>query len=319
MITAQAKGERIDSGIVGDASKLIADLACNPNPHNRYQIAQLVGFTVNELVKPVTDWMSQVGDVKTVGYGEKAAFKIRQDGIKAFIQAKGSTTARSKIAHKQVTMDTISVSARPVINLLELKTGRVQMSDLIRDAAYEMQAAEIGYIQKVLQDAVATWATPFYGTGAGVLKAVLNPMIQYWMRSGGVALLGDIAVISKLAELTGFTASATQQQFSQSVIDEVMRTGVIGSYYGAKVVNMVNPYMGDNLTPQIDTSMLYLLPTSAATDTRPLKIVIEGDLQSTEDTNIDDMTYEVRLDQFFGAGVVIGKTPAMSVYKDTSI
>ena len=301
-----------------EAGKLIADLASNPNPHNRYQIAQLVGYTVNELVRPATDWLQQVADLKQVGYGEKAAFKIRMEGITAMIQAKGATTARSKIAHKQVTLDTISVSARPVINLLELRTGRVQMSDLIKDASEQIQAAQIGYIQKVLHDAAASWTTPFYGAGAGVIKNVLNPLIQHWMRMGGVALVGDIATISKLTELTGFTASATQQQFSENIIDEVMKTGLIGVYYGAKVVNLVNPYLLDNLTPQIDTKKLYVIPTSAAQDTRPLKVVLEGDIQATEETHIDDLTYEVRLDQFFGAGVIIGKTPAMSVYTDTS-
>ena len=92
------------------------------------------------MVKPSTNWLAQVADTKYVGYGEKAAFKVKQEGIRAFIQAKGATPARSKIAHKQVTLDTIAVSARPVINTYELKTGRVQMADLIRDAANEMSS-----------------------------------------------------------------------------------------------------------------------------------------------------------------------------------
>ena len=167
-----------------------------------------MGFTVNEMVKPSTDWLNQVADTKWVNYGEKAAFKVKQDGIKAFLQAKGATPARSKIAHKQVTLDTIAVSARPVINLYELKTGRVQMADLIRDAAYEMS---IEYIQSVLHTAAANWSTPFYGTGTGIVKTVLNPMIQHWMRTGAVALLGDIAIVSKLAEQTGFTSATSTQ------------------------------------------------------------------------------------------------------------
>ena len=256
--------------------------------------------------------------MKRVGYGEKAAFQIKMDGIKAFIQAKGSTPARSKIAHKQVTLDTIAVSARPVINLYELKTGRVQMSDLIRDAAGEMTTKQIEYIQSVLHSAADNWSSPFYGTGSGIVKTVLNPMIQHWMRMGAVTLLGDIAIISKLAEQTGFTASTTTQQYSGSLIDEVMRTGVIGSYYGARVVNLINPYLGDNVTPIIDTKRLYVLPSGASADMRPLKVLYEGDVQSTESTNIDDLAYEVRLDQWFGAGIVIGKTPTMSVYVDSS-
>lgn len=281
-------------------------------------IGQLVGFTVNEMTKPQSDWLNHVADVKHVGYGEKAAFKVKMDGIQAFIQAKGATPARSKIAHKQVTLDTIAVSARPVINLYELRTGRVQMADLIRDASNEMTTKQTEYIQSVLHTAAENWATPFYGSGSGIVKTVLNPMIQHWMRTGAVSLLGDIAIVSKLSEQTGFTAATTTQQFSPAVIDEVMRTGVIGSYYGAKVVNLVNPYLGDNVTPAIDTKRLCILPSGASSDMRPLKVLYEGDVQSTESTNIDDLAYEVRLDQWFGAGIVVGKTPTMSVYTDTT-
>lgn len=277
-----------------------------------------MGYTVNEMTKPQTDWLNQVADVKRVGYGEKAAFRTKLEGVTAFIQAKGGTPARSKVAHKQVTLDTIAVSARPVINMYELKTGRVQMADLIRDASYEMHTKQIQYIQQVLNAAAASWASPFYGTGSGIVKSVLNPQIQHWMRTGAVTLLGDIAIVSKLADETGFTAAAGTQQYSPSIIDEVIKTGVIGVYYGAKVVNLVNPYLSDNVTPVIDTKRLYILPSAASVDMRPLKVLYEGDVQSTESTNIDDLAYEIRLDQFFGAGIVTGKTPAMSVYVDST-
>ena len=318
LLAAQARYEKVDSDQAERASKLIADLAADPNPYNKYQIAQLIAFTVNEMVKPTTDWLTQVADTKYVGYGEKAAFKIKQDGIRAFIQARGATTARSKVSNKQVTLDTIAVSARPVINNYELKTGRVQMADLIRDAAQEMSNKEMQYIQSVLDTASSSWATPFYGTGSGIVKATLNPMIQHWMRTGAVSVLGDIAIISKLAEQTGFTAATATMQFSPNIIDEFMRTGLIGTYYGAKVVNLVNPYQDDNVTPVINEKKLFILPSAASADMRPLKVVFEGDVQFIDSTNIDDLSYEVRLDQFFGAGVVIGKTPCMSVYTDSA-
>lgn len=192
------------------------------------------------------------------------------------------------------------------------------MADLIRDASYEMNVKEIQYIQSVLHSAADNWSTPFYGAGTGIVKSVLNPMIQHWMRTGSVTLLGDISVISKLAEQTGFTAATATQQYSPSVIEEVMRTGLIGTYYGARVVTLVNPFLNDNVTPLIDTRRLYVLPSAASSDMRPLKVVYEGDVQSTESTNIDDLAYEIRLDQWFGAGIVTGKTPTMSVYEDES-
>ena len=63
---------------------------------------------------------------------------MKHEGIRAYIQAKGATTARSKIAEKALTVDTVSVSARPVINFVELRNG-MQMSTLIRDASYQME------------------------------------------------------------------------------------------------------------------------------------------------------------------------------------
>lgn len=59
-----------------------------------------MGYTVNEMIKPQTDWLTHVADVKRVGYGEKAAFRTKLEGVTAFIQAKGATPARSKIAHQ---------------------------------------------------------------------------------------------------------------------------------------------------------------------------------------------------------------------------
>ena len=99
----------------------------------------------------------------------------------------------------------------------------------------------------------------------------------------------------------------------------MIRTGVIGVYYGAKVVNLVYPYLSDNVTPVIDTKRLYILPSAASADMRPAEGALRGRRPSpTESTNIDDLAYEVRLDQWFGAGVVTGKTPAISVYVDSS-
>lgn len=275
-----------------------------------------MGFTVNELLQPRVDWVEHIADVKNIGFGDRATFRIKEDGLKAFIQAKGATTARSKIADKQVDMGTIAVSVRPMINFVELKTGRVQMSDLIGDATTKMEYAMLAYFQRVLEAAVTTWAEPFFGTGTGLVKATLNPMIRHWSRLGGAAILGDVELTSQFAELTGFTASTTTQQFSPSIIEEYNRSGMIGTYLGCNVVNLVNPYQGDGLTPLVNTKLLYILPTGLDVSSRPLKIVYEGDVTATEAQNIDDLTYEIRLDRFFGAGVILGKNPTMSVYED---
>lgn len=319
VLVAQARGERIDSQVAENAAALINDLVSDMNPHNRYQIAQLVGFAVNEINKPKMNWLDTIADTKHVGYGDKAQFKVKQEGVRAYIQAKGATTARSKIAHKTMSLDTVAVSARPVLNTVEMKAGRTSMAELILDASYQMEMKQLGYIKKVLNDAYAQMASPYYGAGAGIVPETLNPMLVHWTRMQGAAILGDIEIIGKLGELTGFRAAADSKQFANDLILEQNRAGYIGTYKAAKVVNLINPYVDGTDTPALDTNKLYILPTAIDAGMRPLKVVFEGDVQSMEATNIDDLSYEIRLDQYFGAGMAYGDRPYMSVYEDTSI
>ena len=120
--TAAARHERIDSKVREDADKLIKDLASDPNPNNKYQISQLVKFAVNDIVKRDTNWLDMIADTKRVGFGDKAEFDVKLPGVRAFIQAKGATTPRTKDSRKGFTMETISISARPFINIVSCRT-----------------------------------------------------------------------------------------------------------------------------------------------------------------------------------------------------
>ena len=47
VLVAQANNERIDSQVASDAEKLYAELYNDPNPMNKYRLAQLITFAVN--------------------------------------------------------------------------------------------------------------------------------------------------------------------------------------------------------------------------------------------------------------------------------
>lgn len=318
---AAARNERIDSEVRANADKLIKDLAYDPNPNNKYQIAQLVKFAVDDIVKRDTNWLDQLADTKHVGFGEKAEFDVKLPGVRAFIQAKGATTPRSKNAYKRVTLETISVSARPVVNIVELQNGLANAADLINDASYQMECAMYGYIQDVLTTAAATWAAPYYGGGSGLVKGTLDPMVMHWIRvGGGAAIFGDIAENTKLATLTGFAANTSTQQFAGNIINEQNQNAVIGTYLSAKVVNLMNPLKEDGTDGFVfNAKKLYIVPTGVDAGMRPLKVVFEGDIFSNEATNIDDLTWEIRLDQYFNAAIAKGVRPYMSMYADSSV
>jgi len=148
--TAAARHENIDSKVREDADKLIKDLASDPSPNNKYQISQLVKFAVNDIVKRDTNWLDLIADTKRVGFGDKAEFDVKLPGVRAFIQAKGATTPRTKDSRKGFTMETISVSARPFINIVELQNGLANAADLINSASYQMEVAINRHVQSVL-------------------------------------------------------------------------------------------------------------------------------------------------------------------------
>ena len=108
-------------------------------------------------------------------------------------------------------------------------------------------------------------------------------------------------------------------QFSPSVIDEFNNTGRIGTYKGAQIVQTVNPYLPDDVTPVLNISKLYIVPTTMNTDARTLKVVEQGGVISVENTSINELTYEVRMDEHFGAAVVYGVQPTVSVYYDSTL
>lgn len=314
---AAARHERIDSKVREDADKLIKDLASNPNPNNKYQISQLVKFGVNDIIKRDTNWLDLVADTKRVGFGDKAEFDVKLPGVKAFIQAKGATTPRTKNSRKAFTMETISVSARPFINIVELQNGLANAADLINDASYQMEVAINQYVESVLKQAAPNWSANYYGTGTGIVKATFDPMVIHWARtSGGAAILGDIAILNKLAPLTGFTPTTnTNTQYANEIILEQNQNIYLGTYMGAKTIGLVNPFVEDGTDDVVfDTDKLYILPVGIDAGMRPLKVVFEGDVFSTEATNIDDLSWEIRLDQYFNAGIAYGDRPYMGVY-----
>ena len=314
VLAAQQRNERLDSAVVSEADEICNELVKDLSPQNAHKIAQTVAYTVTELQEKELDFLGRVADQKNIGYGDKAAFNVKTRGVHAVIQAKGSTTPRSYVAGKQVLVGTKEISARPAITVYDLRTGRVQMGDLIREANREMTNKKLGEIEGVLHTAIANYSTPFYATGTGVNKAALDAQLAYFRRLGPVSILGDLSAVGQLAPLTGMAMNNTTNQFSTNLIDEYNNNGVIGNYLGCDVIAMTNTYEAGSTTPVLNPDWLYLLPGGVSGDMRNLKVVNEGPVSAFSSQNIDDLAYEIRLDQWFGAAFVTGELPTIGAY-----
>lgn len=316
VLADQARGERVDSANAEEAAQIISELAQDLTPDNRHQIAQTIGFTVQELQQKSLNFLDLIADQKTVGYKENAAFNVKTRGIKAYWQAKGSTTARSYVAGKQILVETDEISARPAINIVDLRSGRVNMADLIRQANQEMTNKKLMKVEAALHAAVQNYSTPFYGTGTGIDKTVLDTELNYFRRLGPVTILGDIAAVGQMASLVGMQMDGNGTYMSRSgdALNEYNNNGYIGKYLGANVLSMDNTYEAGQTTPILSPDWLYIIPGNVQGDYRNLKIVNEGAINAVEAQDINDMVFEVRLDQWFGAAFVAGETPTIGAY-----
>ena len=313
VLASQARYQTVAQDQADEAEQIIAELAQDMSPENRHQIAQIIGYTVNDMQQGALDFLNVVADQKNIGYGDKAAFNVKTGGIKAYFQAKGSTTPRSFVSGKQILVDTEEVSARPAINLIDLRTGRVKMADLIREANREITNKKIKKVEQVLHAAVQNFATPFYGTGTGVDKAVLDKQLAYFRRLGPVSIIGDIEAVGKMAGIVGM-AMGDQMQRSDAMINEYNENGFIGKYMGCNVIALANACEEGSTEPILNPNWLYIVPGNMSSEGRNLKIVNEGGMNSFEAQDINDLVFEVRLDQWFGAAFVTGKLPTIGGY-----
>ena len=288
----QANRKRVDSNDVQQASEIITEQTKDLNPANRHQIAQTIAFTVDEMQQGSQNFLETIADIKNIGYGDKAVFNMKTGGIKAYLQAKGATTARSYVTDSQVVVDTMEVSSRPAINIVDLRAGRVNMADLIREANREMTNVKLAHIEKLFHDSMDDFATPFYGTGTGIVKATLDEQLNYFRRLGPVSIIGDIAAVSQLQGITGMASYAGDVLLvnpSDNMIDEANNNGFLGRYNGANVIVLNNTYFQGTTTPVLNPDWLYIIPAGLGADMKNLKIVNEGPVNAFESQNIDDM------------------------------
>ena len=308
----------MDSGDAEQAAEIMQELVKDLSPANRHQIAQTLAYTVDEMQQGSLNFLENIADIKNIGYGDKAVFQMKTGGIKAYLQAKGSTTARSYVTDRQVTVDTMEVSARPAINVVDLRAGRVNMADLIREANQEMTNIKLAHVEKLLHDAMDDYSAPFYGTGTGIVKATLDDQLNYFRRLGPVTILGDNAAVSQLNGITGMATNAGGILLvnpSDNMIDEANNNGFIGRYNGASIIALQNAYFEGTTTPVLDVDWLYIIPSGISADMKNLKLVNEGSVNAMESQNIDDLVFEVRLDQWFGAAFIKKNIPTIGAYE----
>lgn len=306
---------QVEANELKNANEYIKELASNPSPDNRYEIAQIMSYVIDEGLRQRLNYFEALADVKNTGLGEKAQFKVNVNGIKAMFQAKSASTERSKISSKFVSLDTEEVSARPVVNFYDLATGKVDLIKIAEQAVVEMEMAIVKRIQDSIYAAWSAMTTPNYATGSGIVKSTFDPILHAMNRVGGAAsIVGDIEALSKFTAIAGFNNNVPD-----ALVVEHNQNGMIGSYLGGNLMKLNNPFVPNSLTEtELRKDLIYVIPSGDAS-LRPVKVHFEGGVQTTDaPVNINSKEVEFRFDQYVGVGAV-GVRKLLGVYEDSSL
>jgi hypothetical protein len=296
-----------------DAVEHIKELASNPNPNNRYELMQIVAYTVDNVIDARLNYLQYIAEVKNTAFNERPKFKVKTQGVTAFWQAVGSTTQKSKVGYKYADLKIEELSARPVAEWAEVAAGRYDFAELLRDVTNEFEVKVAQKVQNTLYATFSGLSSPNYASGSGLVATSFDPLLSAMQRFGRCAIVGDYEAVQKLPGLT-VVAGRT----SDNIIDELNRNGFIGVYKGAPVVVLDNPYTGvTGFNTALDKGYIYIVP--AVEDARKtVKVQFAGGVVPMEATNIGDGSYEMRFDKHMGCGVVAARHP-LAVYEDTTL
>lgn len=301
-------GKKVDD--VVDGVKALADRAMNGDTEAKAEINSITTVTLQQPLMQRLSVNNVLGNTKTVGYNEELRYEYYQIQGSELSRIQASSGAFTFPAVKKRTgiADTKTATGGLIVDYRELASGATD--------GFAMAGEQVvtSIVNQVINSNITalrsgiTNATTLKNYAAGITKTNVEAVIKKARRFGAVTITGDYSAVNKLGDLTGFqvSATATDVRFSEAVMEEIRRTGLIKSYKGAaSVVEIPNAYnltefntAGDFYKPYLPTSDLWFIPQGAFT---PLAIVYRGGLTSMTASDIQTRSEVTRWDLEFGS------------------
>ena len=202
-----------------------------------------------------------------------------------------------------------------------------KINEHVEQVVTDLLNAATGYV-------MTEWFTQFKALGgvkyyketAGVTKSALEEVIKDVKRFGKVNLLGDYAMVSQVVDHVGVAQVAgapTSARISDSVLDEINRTGLVSNYKGAGVVEIPNAYNFTKLLPDgtnfelyLPENLLFAIPQGQSV---PFHVVRRGEVTTMSGQDVATGQEYTRFDLEIGALVDPYAIQTVGVIADTNL
>lgn len=268
-----------------------------------------------------------MGEKITVGFNEEVRYKVYNlEGKMSGAQAINGSFPFGSYTWTTKTMDTSNITGGVVIDNREFAAGNTDAIQVANEQCVTDMMNKMFYaVQLASYNGIKNAAINNFVEGSGITKAAVDYVLKLAKRSGSVNISGDYSVVSQLEGMTGFDVATSTKQFSDAVMEEIRRTGLLQNYRGCPVVEIPNTL---NLTKTVtdgtygkyyDTylpeGLLYFFIAGAMS---PLKIGFKGGLQSMAGQDINLRANVMRYDMEFGTAFIEQYSHMIGLISDTT-
>ena len=301
-------GKDVDATI--EKVKKLGDMALNGNFMQQIQakaeLNSVRELSINAPLQKRLSLASAFGNLTTVGYDEKLEITYHElQGELSRNQASSGAFTFPTSKKKTVGVETKTATGGVAIDYREYASGAIDAmgyanEQVVTDITNQFVLAQIEAIKGIAN------VTTLRNYAQGVTEANVKAVKDRARRFGNVVISGDYEMISKLNNLQTFpvNSGSTEWRLPQSVMEEIVKTGLISIYNGTPVVEIPNTYNMTELTadgsfykPYLPTDCLFF---TVQGERSPLQIVKRGGLTSMTGQDINTRQQIIRYDLEYG-------------------
>lgn len=267
-----------------------------------------------------------MGNKITVGYDEVVKYKVYNlEGKMSGEQAVNGSFPFASYTYSTRTMDTGNITGGVLVDYREFQTGNTDAIQVMNEQVITDMLNKVFYkVQNALYNGVKNAPIKNFSEAAGITKAAVDKALKIARRYGTVNISGDYSVVSQLEDLAGFKTdvAGTGLRFSEAVMEEIRKTGLLKTYRGSNVVEIPNSFNvtklnadGDFYDTYLPEGLLYFLISG---ELSPLQIGFKGGLQSMTGLDLNTRTQATRYDLEVGTAFIDEYAPHAGIVSDSN-
>ena len=268
-----------------------------------------------------------MGDKISVGMNEEVKFKVYNlEGKKSGEQAVNGSFPFAGYTWSTKTMDTSNITGGLLIDHREFASGNTDAIQAMNEQVITDMMNKMFYkVQGSLYNGVKNAKIKNFSEASSITKTALDTVLKNAKRSGAVNITGDYSVVSQIEDFAGFSVNSNTKQFSEAVMEEIRKTGLLKSYKGSPIVEIPNTLDLNKTITDANGNTFYdtylaegLLYFLISGDMSPLKIGIKGGLQSMAGQDIALRADVIRYDMEFGTAFIEEYSHLIGLISDTN-